>query len=860
MKPSIEKLQKIFRLEAERKYDNNAVVGGLANMAAAWEGEARTDGLAEDLIQAVLARLRDYGRLSPESRGDALKGLWNRLTKSIPTEGAAPSVEPPASVPVPETATEPPTDLPAPAEEAAPPPAGKPTPKAPQTDKPEAARPAKAQPKVQSKAAVRKPHKKVRGPRPRPEGPSAALDASVTVLDGVGPKNAEKLARLGIQTLGDMLTHYPRRYDDYSALKPINRLKYGEEVTVIGTVQSAALRPFKGGGKRLEVIVSDGSAALRAVWFNQPWLAQQMKEGTPLVLSGKVEQYLGRLQLSNPEWEPLDDEQLHTNRIVPVYPLTSEMTQRWLRTQMNKVVTYWAERVEETLPEQVLREADLPPLAEALLQVHFPASQEDLQDAHQRLAFDEIFYIQLGALRQKAEWESQPGRRFEILDAWLAEQTARLPYELTGAQRRAIEELRQDLGSGRPLNRLLQGDVGSGKTVVAALGAAMVLQSGAQAAVLAPTSILAEQHLRSFSDLLSGEGGLLADGEIRLLVGATSESEKAEIRAGLQQGSIRLVVGTHALLEEPVQFRELQFVVIDEQHRFGVEQRAALRAKGENPHLLVMTATPIPRSLALTIYGDLDLTVMDEMPPGREPVSTHVLVPRERERAYSLIKRELAAGRQAFIIYPLVEESEKSDSLAAVEEQARLQKEVLPQYRLGLLHGRLRPEEKDRVMAAFHAREFDALVSTTVIEVGVDVPNATVMLIEGANRFGLAQLHQLRGRVGRGGGEAFCLLIPEEDEAVENERLQAMVETNDGFILAERDLQQRGPGDFLGTRQAGYGEHLRLASLSDVHLIEKARQQAQRLLSGDPTLSQPEHARLAEWLADFWRAGQGDRS
>ncbi len=861
MKPSIEKLQKIFRLEDERKYDNKAVVGGLASMTANWEGEARSDSLPEDLIQAVVARLRDYDRLSPVSRGDALKGLWARLRKheglaenppaSAPPKNAEPALaEPtPAGEPVAEPVTSAPSEKPA---ASAPPPSARPQPSA-EKPKPPAEKP-KPQP------APRKQHQKVRGPRPQPEGPSAALDASVTVLDGVGPKNAEKLARLGITTLGDMLMHYPRRYDDYSALTPINRLRYGDEVTVIGVVQSSALRPFKGGGKRLEVIVSDGSAALRAVWFNQPWLAQQMKDGTPIALSGKVEQYLGRLQMANPEWEPLDDEQLHTNRIVPVYPLTSEITQRWLRTQMNKVVTYWAPRVEETLPDSVLQAVDLPPLPEALLQVHFPASQEDLQDARQRLAFDEIFYLQLGALRQKAEWESQPARIFDTPPDWLVEQTARLPFPLTGAQSRALDEIRAGLASGRPLNRLLQGDVGSGKTVVAALGAAMALRHGVQAAVLAPTSILAEQHLHSFSALLVGEGNLLAESEICLLVGATPESEKAEIRAGLQNGSIRLVIGTHALLEEPVQFQSLQFVVIDEQHRFGVEQRAALRAKGDNPHLLVMTATPIPRSLALTVYGDLDLTVMDEMPPGRQPVSTHVLVPRERERAYSLIKRELAAGRQAFIIYPLVEDSETTAGLAAVEQQNHLQQEVFQQYKVGLLHGRLHPDEKDSVMNAFRAGEFHALVSTTVIEVGVDVPNATVMLIEGANRFGLAQLHQLRGRVGRGGGESYCLLVPEQDEEAENERLKAMVESNDGFVLAERDLQQRGPGDFLGTRQAGYGDHLRLASLTDVRLIEKARQQAQTLLEKDPDLSQPDHSRLARWLAEFWRRGQGDRS
>ncbi|TAK11479.1 MAG: ATP-dependent DNA helicase RecG [Anaerolineae bacterium] len=872
MKPSIAKLQKIFRLEAERKYDNKAVMGGLSGMAPAWEGEARADELPEALVQVILTRLRDYDRLSPNARSDALKGLWNRIRKELGDGGESPPGENLPAAPQAEVKNEPPSAQPQPRPQSAPQaaPSAEPergTPKAESTPQPAESKP-QAQPKLEPRREERPPapkptrrYKKVRGARPRPEGPSAAFDAPTTVLDGVGPKNAEKLDRLGIHSLGDMLTHYPRRYDDYTQLKPINRLKFGEEVTVMGTVQSSAVRPFKGrGGKLLEVIIADGSGALRLTWFNQPWLGQQMKEGTALVVSGKVEQYLGRLQIVNPEWEPLDDEQLHTNRIVPVYPLTSEMTQRWLRTQMNKVVTYWAPRVEETLPQAVLDDADLPPLSEALLQVHFPDSLESLDDARHRLAFDEIFYLQVGALRQKKDWEARPARAYTVEDAWLDGQIARLPYALTGAQTRAIAEVRADLGRGRPMNRLLQGDVGSGKTVVAALAAAMVLTGGAQAAVLAPTSILAEQHLRSFQGLLAAEGGPLAESEIRLLIGATSEGEKAEIRAGLQEGRIRLVVGTHALLEEPVQFKDLQFAVIDEQHRFGVEQRAALRGKGDNPHLLVMTATPIPRSLALTVFGDLDLSVMDEMPPGREPVGTHVLVPRERERAYTLIKRELAAGHQAFVIYPLVEESEKSDGLAAVEEHKRLQEEVFSQYKVGLLHGRLRPDEKEDVMLRFRAGEFHVLASTTVIEVGVDVPNATVMLIEGAERFGLAQLHQLRGRVGRGGGQSWCILIPQEDDAAENERLKAMAETNDGFVLAERDLDQRGPGDFLGTRQAGYGDHLRLASLTDVKLIEKARKHAHALLDHDPELAKPEHSRLAAMLAEFWRSGQGDIS
>ncbi|MBN2499295.1 MAG: ATP-dependent DNA helicase RecG, partial [Anaerolineales bacterium] len=691
--------------------------------------------------------------------------------------------------------------------------------------------------------------------RPKPDGPPAAFDAPTTVLDGVGPKNAERLARLGLETLGDMLYHFPRRYDDYTQLKTINRLQYGEEVTVIATVQSSTVRQIKGNRKLVEVIVNDGSGALRLNWFNQPWIAKSLKKDSQVVLSGKIDQYMGRLVMNSPEWEMLEADNLHTNRIVPVYPLTARITQRWLRQLMNKVVTYWADRVQDPLPESVRRSAEVMDLSEALLQAHFPDSVEQLKAARHRLAFDEIFLLQVGVLQQKRSWENRAGHPIEIPEDWLQTQLERLPYTLTGAQQHALEDIKHDLAAAQPMNRLLQGDVGSGKTVVAALGIALVNHAGAQAALMAPTSILAEQHYASLGSLLAGEGGILVPEEIRLMIGATPEAEKADIRAGLESGQIKVVVGTHALIEDPVVFADLQLAIIDEQHRFGVAQRARLRAKGDQTNLLVMTATPIPRSLALTVYGDLDLSIIDEMPPGRQPVETHVLYPRERERAYNLIKSQLEAGCQAFIIYPLVEESDKSDSKAAVEEHERLGKEVFRNYQLGLLHGRLHPDDKEAVMTGFRDKTYDLLVSTTVVEVGVDVPNATVMLVEGANRFGLAQLHQLRGRVGRGQGKSYCLLIPETPDAVENERLQVMHETTDGFVLAERDLEQRGPGEFLGTRQAGFSE-LQMAALTDVHLIEKARRHAQEFVQQDPELEKPEHQLLRQTLTTFWSGGE----
>lgn len=834
MQPSLEKLRKFFRLEHENGYTDSAVIGGLAKMLDYWEGEARADGLDEAVIRAVIERLRSYASLNPASRAESLKGLWKRIQQTYPEVGRK------------ETA---PRRTPSPVLPGAQPDSVKREPAA-----------------VGQRTAPRLPRQRPAvsesAPGSHTSAEPVALNAKLTVLNGIGPRHAQTLATLGLHTLRDMLYYFPRRYEDYSQLKPIKSLWYGEQVTVIGAVQLVQTRPIRGGKAQVvEAILSDGSASLRIVWFNQPWMANRLKAGDMISVSGKVDQYLGRLVMNNPDFESVEAEHLHTNRIVPVYPLSGKITQKWLRGMMNQVVTYWAPRLTDYLPEDMRRSVGLTDLGTAILQAHFPDSQEQLRAARERLAFDEIFFLQMGVLRQKRDWQSATASIFDVPDDWLEQRIAALPFALTGAQQRALSDIIVDVGAGRPMNRLLQGDVGSGKTAVAALAASIITRQGAQVAVMAPTGILAEQHYRSFSDLMTrGEGGLPAEC-IRLLTGDTSNGERAEIYEKLSRGEIKVIVGTHALLEEPVSFANLQLAVIDEQHRFGVEQRAILRAKGRNPHLLVMTATPIPRSLALTIYGDLDISVMDEMPAGRQPVQTFVLRPQERERAYSLIRSQIRDGKQAFIIYPLIEESEKMDELrAAVDDHAHLQSEVFPDLRLGLLHGRMRSEEKERVMADFRDRRYDILVSTTVVEVGVDVPNATVMLIEGANRFGLAQLHQLRGRVGRGGDQAYCLLIPDREDAVENERLQAMAETQDGFVLAERDLQQRGPGEFLGTRQSGYATSLRMAKLTDVALIEKARLQAQNLFEKDAALQQEQHRLLAEALERFWRGGKGDVS
>src|SRR3990172_2307358 len=842
MQPSLEKLRKFFRLEHENGYTNSAIIGGLAEMLVYGEGEARLDGISEEVIQAVGQRLRSYDGLSPQSRADALKGLWKRIGETYPE-----TQQKPRGIPSRRPATPEPVE-------------GKV--EGGQTPRPN--QPASSQPEIQKQEYRSRPPAPPRSESvagAKTSATPAALDAKLTMLQGVGPRHAETLGKLGLHTLGDMLYYYPRRYDDYSQLKPIKDLFYGEQITVIGTIQSVNTRPIRGGKASIvEVIISDGTGGVRLSFFNQPWLANRFKAGDAISVSGKIDQYLGRLVMNSPDWESVEVESLHTNRIVPIYPLTERVAQKWLRGLMKQVVEYWAPAVADALPQSVRSSAGLMPLDEALLQVHFPDSQEKLGAARERLAFDEIFYLQMGVLRQKRDWKSVDAKRFTVSDEWLAARGTSLPFALTSAQQNAIKDIRADLDSGKPMNRLLQGDVGSGKTVVAALAAGIITSNNSQAAIMAPTSILAEQHYRSFNRLLAGENRILPEGQVRLLIGDTPEAEKEAIRAGLADGSVKIVIGTHAILEEPVAFQDLQFAVIDEQHRFGVEQRAALRTKGTNPHLLVMTATPIPRSLALTLYGDLDLSIMDEMPAGRQPVNTYVLRPQERERAFTLLRGQIKDCKQQFIIYPLIEESEKIEARAAVDDYETLSKEVFPDLKLGLLHGRMRPDEKDETMLKFRDQKYNILVSTTVVEVGVDVPNATVMLIEGADRFGLAQLHQLRGRVGRGSDQSYCLLIPTREDATENERLQAMAESNDGFLLAEKDLQLRGPGEFLGTRQSGYASGLRMASITDVKLIEKARIQAQQLFQQDADLSKSENALLAEAFGRFWGEGTGDVS
>ncbi|MEW5988302.1 MAG: ATP-dependent DNA helicase RecG, partial [Chloroflexota bacterium] len=728
--------------------------------------------------------------------------------------------------------------------------------------------PAASPPEVAIAEGERPPAATVETPTPPPpqlrRRPAVAPDPAgllqpVTVLKGVGPKLAETLERLGVKTIRDLLYLFPRRYDDYTLLKPINRLSYGETVTVIGTIWETRARR-KGAQVIVQSVVNDGTGSLTVTWFNQPWLTEKLNAGLQIVLSGTIEQFLGRPVMNQPAWEPLELEPLKTRRIVPVYPLTEGLAPHKLREMTRKALEEWSDRLPDPLPATLLQQRNLYDLPEAIRQIHFPDSQETLHKARQRLTFEELFLLQMGMLGQRKEWRVRPAIPLPADSGQLAAFFTTLPFQLTGAQQRVIGEITGDLAQPVPMNRLLQGDVGSGKTVVAAAAMLVAAQAGAQAALMAPTEILAEQHYRGLERLLRPMGVT-----VRLLTGSTPAAEKERVYTELADGTAQVAIGTHALIQPNVQFKRLALAVIDEQHRFGVDQRQALRDKGAladdgrpNPHLLVMSATPIPRTLALSLYGDLDFSSLDEMPPGRQEIKTRWLQPSQRERAYAFVRRQVESGRQAFIICPLVEESDKIDAASAIAEHARLQEKIFPDLKLGLVHGRLKADEKEAAMRAFYQGETDVLVATAVIEVGIDVPNSTVILIEGANRFGLAQLHQFRGRVGRGEYPSYCLLLADSSDGDVEDRLTAMEQTTDGFLLAEKDLELRGPGEFFGRRQSGLPE-LRLASLLDMQGLTAARQEAQAIFEKDPDLAWPEHRLLKEQVAHFWQQG-GDVS
>ena len=842
MPSALETLVKILKLEQETGYKNTAVIGGLESFADNWEHDAHEQAKRAEhhqLVDEMALHLRGYAQIDDlEQRHESVKYMLGRIIGRIP---APPDLPPSAYAVEEDSQTEgeqiagedalEDRESPAPEEDL-------------ESDEEDDYHPPAA---VPARPAATLPHRRKRESL-SPEALAerlVELQVPVTTLPKVGSKMAEKLANLGISTVEDMLFTFPRRYDDYTHMRTINRLIAGETVTVVAAVRSVTRKQGRTGQPYLLVILDDGTGCLQVTFFGQLWLQRQFKRGSQVVLSGEVELFRGELMMTNPEWEMLERENLHTNRIVPIYALTKGLSARTLRRLMHYAVETYTSRIPDYLPESVLERTELPELNWALTQVHFPESFEALALARQRLSFDELFLFQTAMQSQRRDWQADPGQPLHVDGSWLAQYIETLPYALTNAQRQALDDIRADLARDIPMNRLLQGDVGSGKTVVAAVALAIAAQNGKQAALMAPTSILAEQHARNVSELLQRA----PNGEhiqVRLLTGNTSESEREEIYRGLAEGWVHVVIGTHAIIQEGVNFHDLALAIIDEQHRFGVQQRGLLRGKGTNPHILVMTATPIPRTLALTLYADLDLSIIDEMPPGRTPVETRVLRRVERERAYSFIRSQLDKGRQVFIIYPLVETSENMEDVgAAVDAYEKLKAQEFARYRVGLLHGRLKPAEKDEIMRSFSAGEIDVLVATSVVEVGIDVPNASVMVIEDADRFGLSQLHQFRGRVGRGEHPSHCLLIAGTFSEEADQRLKAMEETTDGFKLAEIDWAMRGPGDLLGVRQSGIGQ-FRLAELMNPQLVELAQREARTVYAEDPYLTQPEHTLLAQ--------------
>jgi ATP-dependent DNA helicase RecG len=673
------------------------------------------------------------------------------------------------------------------------------------------------------------------------------LDSEVRYLKGVGPKFAELLGKVGVETVEDLLYYVPRGYTDWSRISEVDDLKVGDRVTVIVKVLSSDV--VRRGPKQIFVAaLEDGSGAVFARWYNQPYLRSVLRKGARAVISGEVrfDRFARRKEFVNPAFEVFREDEVaelvHAGRIVPEYSQIGELSGKRIRRLVRNALDRFRDQLTDSLPSGLVGRRELPSLREAMGDVHFPSSLELAGRARARLAYEEFFLFQVivGLRKQKLAAAPRAAGRLRWDEGQHGRFLESLPFELTAAQERVIAEIRRDMVGASPMNRLLQGDVGSGKTAVAAAAMHQAAVNGCQAAIMAPTEILAEQHNRNIGGMLAPLGDTVV-----LLRGGMRGSERSDALRMIGSGEAQITVGTHALIQEATDFANLALVVVDEQHRFGVVQRAAMREKGGAPDVLVMTATPIPRTLALTVYGDLDVSVLDELPPGRTPVVTAVRDEAGRTRVYDFLRREIQNGRQVFVVYPLVEESDKVDLAAATDMYERLRTEVFREARVGLVHGRMKAEEKDAVMALFKAGEIDILVSTTVVEVGVDVPNATVMVIEHAERFGLAQLHQLRGRVGRGARRSYCVLMVGGGVSEEaRERLSVMSETTDGFVIAEKDLELRGPGEFLGVRQHGLPRFSVADLRADTRLLAEARADAFEFLGTDSDLSSAEGQRI----------------
>lgn len=797
--------ERVLQAELQRGCDNRAVFRGLTGFALNWRDNYGRDpdrglgGLANQLV----ALLEPYATLSEQERRRSI-GAAMALLRSA--HGSA-STAPPA-----ETAPD--------ARKTAP--AGR-----------RAAKPA----------------------TPRAPEPPITSGTPLSSIRTVGPVRAKALERLNLTTAGSLVEHYPSRYIFYPPSRPAIELFFQRQASFEGIVRSVTVAPLKGQLRRITARVADPTGTVEAVWLRSGAARPPVHVGQHLALSGQVVSQGRQIIFQNPDFEPADEPPLHTRRIVPVYPLTKGIYDSWLRALIARAVRALAAGVPDPLPGRIRSDLELLPRAEATAAIHLPPDQPALEAARKRLAFDELLTIQLVVLQRRHRL--QAGGATPIPDHPLALQALieAQPFTLTGAQRRVIGEVSVDLARDIPMTRLVQGEVGSGKTAVAACLLLLAVVSGGQGALMAPTEILAEQHGANLAAFFSRARDTLArlnlePPSVGLITGSMSTRQKKTALAAAEAGETSVLVGTHALIQERVEFRDLRLAVIDEQHRFGVQQRITLRAKGRQPHLLLMTATPIPRTLALSLYGDLDLSIIDEMPPGRQPVETLLLGPEQRQTAYDHIRAEAAEGRQAFVICPLVEDSPALEQRSATAEYERLQEGELSGLRLGLLHGRMRAADKDAIMRSFRDREFDVLVSTSVVEVGVDIPNATIMAIEGAERFGLAQLHQFRGRVGRGHARATCYLLTEQPDPQAIERLSVVARSGNGLELAEHDLRLRGPGDYFGVRQSGFPE-LKVATLNDAQLIEVARATAQSIITRDPELQLSEHALLATQVNEF---------
>ena len=674
------------------------------------------------------------------------------------------------------------------------------------------------------------------------------LDTPLQYIKGVGPRKARILERVGLKQLEDLLYYFPRDYEDRRRTWRIEELSAGSPATIMVRVLQTELARLPGRRSLLTVVATDGSGSILLKWWNQPYLEERLAQGAMLLVSGRVNKFQGRLEINSPEYELAEHfDGINYDRIVPIYPLTEGLTQKALR-RLTYLAMESSESLPEILPNEVLAAEKFPPIYQAIRKLHFPDELTDTELARRRLAYQELFLLQVGLTLRRRRLRRELGVSLDFSGKLRDELLASLPFQPTDAQMRVLAEIEEDLRSPYPMNRLIQGDVGSGKTLTALLAILDTVECGAQAVLMAPTEILARQHYANISEMLSPLGKKPV-----LLVGSQEPGERTEALTELATGEATLAVGTHALFSERIAFRKLGLVVIDEQHRFGVYQRAALVAKGKGPNLLVMTATPIPRTLAMALYGDLDLSVIDQMPPGRGTITTRVFEFDRHNEVLELVRAQVLAGRQAFFVYPLVEESQKLDVRAATQMYKYLATGPLSNFRLGLVHGQMPRKEQDNVMTAFRRGEIDILVSTTVTEVGIDVANATAMVVENAERFGLSQLHQLRGRIGRGKENSYCLLVLAEDAPdTSRERVEVLTATTDGFRIAEEDLRLRGPGEYLGSRQSGIPDFTLAVLLSYPDLIVKAKEQAEALVSADPKLLQEQHRNLKRRLLSVY--------